>query len=141
MGAMFPDGLELRWQARISNLIRVEIGDAQRHPVFYLEDAAIMQDRSPAFVFGQVFSHMTGKENVPSVAAMHYPQSHVDAGPSYVGAFSHVYHTADRSTVNAHADLQARIVFERAADLHRTLRWFLRTLVENQRHAVTGGDL
>ena len=75
------------------------------------------------------------------VAAIHHSLGSVDAGPSYVGAFGHVYHTTDRSTVNAHPNLQARIVLERAADLYRTLRRFLRTLVENQRHAVAGGDL
>jgi hypothetical protein len=72
---------------------------------------------------------------------MHHSLGHVDAGPSYVGAFGHVYHTTDRSTVNAHPNLQARVVLECAADLHRTLGRFLRTLVENQRHAIPGVDL
>src|SRR6266540_5654525 len=100
-----------------------------------------MQERSPAFVFGQVLSHMTGKKNVAAVAAIHHPLCRVDAASGYVGAFVHVHYTTDGSTVNAHSNLQARIVLERAADLHRTLRRFLRTLVENQRHAVAGGDL
>jgi hypothetical protein len=109
--------------------------------VFHLERADIMQERSPPFVFGQVLGHMAGKKDVPGVATIHHPPSHVDARPGYVGAFGHVYHTTDRSTVNAHPHLQARIVLERAADLHCTLRRFLRTFVENQRHAVASGDL
>src|SRR6266545_7946370 len=100
-----------------------------------------MQERSPAFVFGQVLSHMTGKKNVAAVAAIHHPPRHVDAGPSHVGTFVHVHHTTDRSTVNAHPNLQARIVLERAADLYRTLRRFLGTPVKYQRHSVPGGDL
>src|SRR6516162_4800765 len=138
---MLPDHPQFARQSRIANLLRVEVRDAYTHPMFYLEGANIMQERSPAFVFGQVLSHMTGEKNVTGVAAIHHLPGHVDAGPSYVSAFVHVHHTTDRSTVNAHAHLQARIVLECAADLYRTLRRFLRTLVENQRHAVTGGDL
>src|SRR6516162_10879697 len=133
---MLPDHPQFARQSRIANLLRVEVRDAYTHPMFYLEGANIMQERSPAFVFGQVLSHMTGKKNVPGVATIHHPSGHVDAGPSYVGAFGHVYDTTDRSTVNAHTDLQARIAFECATDLNRTLRRFLRTLVEDERHAV-----
>src|SRR6516165_11334846 len=106
--------------------------------MFYPEGANIMQERSPAFVFRQVLSHMTGKKNVTSVATIHYPPGDVDAASGHVGAFGHVHHTTDRSTVNAHPNLQARIAFECATDLNRTLRRFLRTLVENQRHPVAG---
>src|SRR5262245_45047649 len=137
---MFPDHPQFARQLRIANLLRVEVRDAYTHPMFYLEGANIMQERSPAFVFRQVLSHMTGKKNVPGVATIHYPPGHVDAASGHVGAFGHVHHTTDRSTVNAHPNLQARIVLERAADLYRTLRRFLRALVENQRHAVAGGD-
>src|SRR5947207_11001303 len=126
MGAMFPDRLQFARQFSIPNLIRVEVGDAYRYPVFYLEGPDIMQERSPTFVFGQILSHMTGKKNVPGIATIHHPPRHVDAGPSYVGAFGYVHYTTDRSTVNAHPNLEARIVFKRAADLYRALRRFLR---------------
>src|SRR6266550_3490256 len=92
-----------------------------------------MQERSPAFIFGQVLSHMTGKKNVAAVAAIHHPLCRVDAASGYVGAFVYVHYTTDRPTVNAHSNLQARIVLERAADLHCTLRRFLRTLIEHKR--------
>src|SRR6266478_350938 len=81
------------------------------------------------------------KKKVPGVAAIHHSLCRVDAASGYVGAFVHVHYTTDGPTVNAHSNLQARIVLERAADLHRTLRRFLRTLVKYQRHAVAGGDL
>src|SRR4030095_9436894 len=112
----------------IPNLVRVEVGNAYRHSVFYLEGADIMQKRSPAFVFRQVLSHMMGKKNVTGVAAIHHPPGHVDAGSGYVGACGYVHHTTDRSTVNAHPNLQSRIVLERAADLYRALGRFLRAL-------------
>src|SRR5882724_11438751 len=100
-----------------------------------------MQELSPAFVFGQVLSHVTRKKNVAAVAAIHHPLCRVDAASGYVGAFVDVHYTTDRPTVNAHPNVQKRIVLECAADLHCTLRRFLRTLVEYQRHAVAGGDL
>src|SRR3954452_7873626 len=100
-----------------------------------------MKERAPAFVFGQVLSHMTGKKNVAAVAAIHHPLCRVDAASGYVGALVHVHYTTDRSTVNAHSNLRARVVLECPADLHCTLSRFLRTLVKDQRHAVAGGDL
>src|SRR5438874_4962936 len=100
-----------------------------------------MQERSPTFVFGQVLSHVTGEKNVAAVAAIHHPLCRVDAASGYVGAFVHVHYTTDRPAVNTHPDLQALIVLQSAADLKGTLRRFLRTLVEHQRHAVPGGNL
>src|SRR5437870_8513960 len=105
MGATFPDGLELCWQFRIPDLIRVEIANAYRHTVFYLEGADIMQERSPAFVFGQVLSHMTGKKNVAAVAAIHHPLCRVDAASGYVGAFVHVHYTRSEEHTS---ELQSR---------------------------------
>src|SRR6516225_3261212 len=141
MGAMFPDRLKFTRQSWIPHLVRVEVCDAHTHPMFYLERADIVQERSPGFVFRQVLRHMMGEKDVTGVAAIHDPLRYVDAASSYVRAFVYVHHTTDRSTVNAHPHLQTRIVLECAADLYRALRRFLRTLVENQRHAVAGGDL
>src|SRR5262245_1909600 len=138
---MFPDRLQFARHSRIPNLVRVKVGNAYRHPVFYLEGADVMQERSPALELFEILSHTPGEKDVTGVATIHYPLRHVDAGPSHVGAFVHVHHTTNRPTVNAHPNLQARLVFKRAADLYRTLGRFLRTLVENQRHAVAGGDL
>src|SRR5262249_54707988 len=141
VSAMFFDRLEFARQLWITDVIRVEVRNADAHTVLHLECADFVQERSPTFVFFQVLGYMTGKKDVPGVATIHYPLRHVDPGPSHIGAFVHVYHTTDWPVVNAHAHLQARVVLERAADLHRTLRWFLRALVENQPHAVAGGDL
>ena len=77
---------------------------------------------------------------MPGVAAIHHPLRHVNARAGHIRPFVHIHHSTDRPAVNAHPDLQALIVFERAADLKRTLRRFLRTLVKHQRHAVAGRD-
>src|SRR3954447_8077313 len=100
-----------------------------------------MKERSPAFVFSPALSHTTGKKHAAAVAAIDHPLCRVEAAAGYVGAFVHVHYTTDRSTVNAHSNVQARVVLECPADFHCTLSRFLRTLVKDQRHAVAGGDL
>src|SRR5262245_49846297 len=118
---MFPDRQQFARQSRISKLVRIQAGDAYRHPVFHLEHADIVQERSPTFELFEILSHTMGKKDVPNVAAIHDPLRRVDAASSYVRAFVYVHHTTDRSTVNAHPHLQTPIVLERAANLHRTL--------------------
>jgi len=84
---------------------------------------------------------MPRKQNVSGISAIHHPLGDIDPGSGNVCALIHIGNLVHRPTVNAHPNLQARIVFERAADLYRTLRRFLRALVKHQRHAVAGGDL
>ena len=84
---------------------------------------------------------MMGEKNVPGVATIHHSLGQVDARAGHVRPFVHVHHTTDRSAVNAHPDLQALVVLERAADLKGALRRFFRTPIEHQRHAVAGRDL
>src|SRR5262249_28647425 len=58
VSAMFPNGLQFARQSWITNVIRVEVGDAHAHSMFHLEGADVVQERSPAFVFRQVLSDM-----------------------------------------------------------------------------------
>src|SRR5437879_13655966 len=97
-----------------------------------------MQEWSPLLVFFKIFSDMFRQKNVAGVATIHHSSGRVDAGPSHVGAFVHVHYTTDRSTVNAHPNVQTRIVLERAAALHCTLRGFLRTPANYRLRAVPG---
>jgi hypothetical protein len=112
----------------------------RRAPVFHFACAKIVQERSPLFVFFQIFGDVFGDKNVPGVAAIHHPLRHVEAGTGEIGVTIHIYHTADRPAVHAHPKLQARMFLERAADLHRALRRRFGTGVEDQRHAVAGRD-
>ena len=101
------------------------------------------RDRAGAvatFVFGEILGHMPGKKDVSGVATIHHPLGHVDPGTGDVGALVHIHHAANWTAVNAHANLQARMSFKRATDFHRALHRCLRIGVENQRHAVPGGD-
>jgi len=137
---MFLNRLQFAWQVRITNLIGVKVGHAHPHTVFHLKGADVVQKWSPAFVFRQVFGHMTGQKNVPGIATIHHSLGQVDARAGHVRPLVHIHHTTDRPAVNAHPDLQALVVLERAADLKGALRRFLGTAIEHQRHAIAGRD-
>src|SRR4029450_3513884 len=93
-------------QSRIANLLRVEVGDAYTHPVFNLEGADIMQERSPAFGFFEVSGDMLGKEDVPCVAAIHHPFCHVDSSAREIGPFIYIHNPAEGSAVDSHPNLR-----------------------------------
>ena len=105
MRPMFPDCFEFFRQLRITNFIGVKVGHAHPHTVFHLEGADVVQIRSPAFVFFQVFGHMTGEKNVLGVATIHHSLGHVDPRASHVRPSVHIHHSTDRPAVNAHPDL------------------------------------
>ena len=77
---MFPDFLmnclKFGWQFRITNFIRVKVGHVHPHPVFHLECADIVEERSPAFELFQVLRHVMGKKDVPGVATIHHALGH-----------------------------------------------------------------
>src|SRR5262249_53648058 len=125
MRAVLPDYFELARQFWITSLFRVEVRQAHPHTVFQLERADVVQARSPPIVFCQVLSHMMREKNVPCITALHYSLREVYTGSCYIHPLGHVDHAGDRSTVNAHSNLQARVLFKRAADLKRTPRRFL----------------
>jgi hypothetical protein len=139
--AAFRDGLEFGRQIGIADLLRVEIGDVDPHPVFHFEGADLVQERAPALELLEVLGHVLGEKDVAGVATIHHPLSDVDAAAGHVDALVHVHDAADRSVVNPHANGQPRVVLERAADLERTLGRLLRAPVEDQRHPVAGRDL
>jgi hypothetical protein len=59
---------------------------------------------------------------VSGISAGHDPLRHVQASTGEIGATIHVSHAAHRTAMNAHAQLQARMVLARAADLDCALR-------------------
>src|ERR1051325_4914751 len=60
----------------------------------------------------------------------------VEARAGEIGPFVYIDNAADWSAVDSHAELQARMLLERAADLHRALHSGFRARVKNQRHSV-----
>src|SRR5215468_1368050 len=75
------------------------------------------------------------------VPAIHHSVGYVQTSAGEIGPTGYINDAADRPTVNAHADVQARMLFERATNLECAANRPLRSGVENQRHAVASGDL
>ncbi len=84
-------------------------------PVLHLTLAEVVQERLPMAVLREIVRHPFGEENVPGVAAIHHPLRHVDAPAGDIGPLVHVGHFVNRSTVNAHSQLQLRMSFVGAA--------------------------
>ena len=99
-----------------------------------------MQKRSPLFVLFEILGYMLGKENVAGVAAIHYPLRDVEASARKIGPFVYIRNGADWPAVDSHPKLQARMLLERAADLHGALRGCFRTRVKYQHHPVASRD-
>src|SRR6266536_1444322 len=92
----------------------------------------------PMAVLFQVLGHMFRDQDMPGITAIHHPLRDVDSGTRNVGATTYVHHATDRPAMNSHAQLQLRMFACSAADLERAFHWRFRSVVENQRHAVTG---
>ena len=84
---------------------------------------------------------MFGEKNVPGVTAIHHPLGQVKTGAGKIRTIIHVDHTTDWPAVNSHAQLKARMLLERAADLHRALCGRFRTCVKHQSHPIAGRNL
>src|SRR5437016_450004 len=79
---------------------------------------------------------MLGKQNVPGIAAVHYALGDVDASAGEIGVTIYIYHSTHRTAVNAHPNLKARMLFQGANDLDRTLDWRFRAGIKHQRHPI-----
>ena len=75
------------------------------------------------------------------IPAVHYALRDVNSRPGKIRTIIHIDHTADRSAVNAHPQLQARMFLARTADLDRALRRRSEAGVKDQCHAIAGRDL
>src|SRR5438477_9737413 len=92
----------------------------------------------PMAVLFQVLGHMFRDEDMPGITAIHHSLGDVDSGTRYVGATTYVNHTTDRSAVHPHPQLELRVFPRATTDLQRAFHRRFRSVVENQRHAVSG---
>ena len=102
---MLFESLELLWELRITNLVRVDIGDANAHAMFHLAFAETVQKWLPMFVFFQIFGDVFGDKNVSGISAIHHPLRHVEASAREIGMTIHVNHAAHRAAVDTHPKL------------------------------------
>src|SRR4030095_4143257 len=99
-----------------------------------------MQVRLPVRVFLEIVSDMLREQNVSGIATVHHPLCDIDSGASHVRFSGCVDDSADRSTVDAHSQLQFRILLQRAAYFQCAFRWGFWTIIKNQRDAVACWD-
>src|SRR5262249_32875749 len=137
----FLQGFESLRQLRIAELIVIEIHDRDAHSMLYFARTEIVQEWSPPLVFFQILSDVLRKQNVPGVATIHHPFSHIDSSAREIGPFSNIDDGANWPAVNSHPKSLPTMFPERATDLHRTLHRGFRTRVKYQRHAIPGADL
>jgi hypothetical protein len=135
-GGLWLGLLKFLRQRDVAQRRSVKIDQMESDAVFDLAFAQVAQTRGPLPGMDQIIRHVLGEENVASVAAIHHPLRHVDAGPGDVGAPAHVGHLAHRSAVNAHAHGKFRVLLKCLGNLERAPGRFLCAVMKDQRHPV-----
>src|SRR5207237_7102601 len=72
------------------------------------------------------------------ITAIHDTLRNVDSCSGYVCAATYVHYAADRSAVNPHAQLEFGVFPRRPTNLQSAFHRGLRSIVENERHAISG---
>jgi hypothetical protein len=88
-------------------------------------------------VFVQVFRDVRGQKNMPGIAAIHHSLRNIYSRTGYVCFLVNINDSVDRTAVNSHPQLDARVIMQCPANLERTPGWFFRTVEENERHPIT----
>src|SRR6266550_4668884 len=96
-----------------------------------------MQVPLPVAVLFQIFSHVLGNEDVTGVTAIHHSLRDVDSGPGNVGTTTYVHHTAHRSTMDSHSQLELGVFPRCATDLQGAVYRGFWSVVEHQRHSIS----
>ncbi len=88
-------------------------------------------------VLFQVLGHMFRDQDMPGVTTIHHSLRDIDTCSGNVGATTYVHHAADRSAVHPHPQLELPVFPRGTTDLQRAFNRRFRSVVENQRHAVS----
>lgn len=123
---------------RIAETILVEVKQVQAQPVLHLVLAQIVKVRLPVAILRQIFRHMRRQKNVSGVTAVQHSLRNIDSRTRYIRFLVNIDDSVDRTTVNSHPQLDARMILQLFANLERTLGRFFRTVEENQRNPITG---
>ena len=123
---------------RIAETILVEVKQVEAQPVLHLALAQIVQVRLPVAILRQIFRHMRRQKNVSGVTAVQHSLRNIDSRTRYIRFLVNIDDSVDRTTVNSHSQLDARMILQFFADLKRTLSRFFRTVEENQCHTIAG---
>jgi hypothetical protein len=121
---------------RIAETILVEVKQVQAQPVLHFAFPQIMQARLPMTVLAQVLHHVRGQKNMPGIAAIQHSLRNIDSRTGYVRFLVNIDNSANRTAMNSHPQLDARMILQCSANLERTSGRFFRTVEENQRHPI-----
>src|SRR5438093_4927424 len=88
-------------------------------------------------VLFQILRHVLGNEDVAGITTIHHPLRDVDSSSRNIGTTTYVYHAANRSAMDPHAQLQLRVFTRGIANFQRTLHRGFGSLVKDERHTVT----
>ena len=102
----------------------------QAQAVLHFALAHVVQVRLPMAVLSQVFCDVRRQKNVPCIAAVEHPLRNIDPGSDYVGFVVNIRDTIDRPAVNAHAQLNVRMLQQCLADFERASHRLFWTLKE-----------
>jgi hypothetical protein len=73
---------------------------------------------------------------VSGVTAIQHSLRNIDSRTGYVRFLVNIGDSVDRTAMNPHPQLDARMILQRFANLERTPHRFFRTVEENQRHPI-----
>jgi hypothetical protein len=88
----------------------------------------------------QIFRDPLGQQNVSIISAIHHPLRKVNPSAGDIRCIIYVANFVDRPTVDAHSQLQLRVVFQLLADLDRTPHGRFWTIKKNERHPIAHGQ-
>ena len=108
--------------------------------MLYFDFAQIVQALLPLAILRQVVGDSLGKKNVAGIATIHDSLRNIDPSASDIRSIVHIGNAADRTAVNAHAQLQLRMSFERFTDFQGTLHRRFWAVEEDQRHAIANRE-
>src|SRR4029453_14212262 len=91
----------------------------------------------PMAVLLEVLCHMLRNENVPGVPTVHHALGDVNPSSRHVCASAHIDNATHWAAVHPHAKLQFWVFACGTADLQRAFRRCFRSVVEDERHAIT----
>src|SRR6266403_2893814 len=94
----------------VSQLSGKKVNYRDTYAVLHFIFAEVVEMRSPMAQLLQIFRDALGQENVAGIAAIHYSLRHVDPLAGYVHVPTHVNDPADRPAMNAHPQLQTRVL-------------------------------
>ena len=130
---------------RSSNLLRnLRISGALGVEIYY-RDANAMLDRTFAQIvqiwlplpgLGEVFRHAFGEKNMPGIGAIHHSLGQINAGSGDIRSLINISHLVDRTTMNAHPQLNAWMPFQRLTNFECALNGTFRAVKKNQCHPV-----